>query len=190
MGTFYSEHSDILSMVREIPMNESSAREFASASFVLREGTSLGEARELNHGWYFPFRSTERLVGCNGVIVNKRNGKLFHLGSAFPPDRDLALYDRGYQFDVYDLAILRVRDRARTLSTLGELRLRIVEPTEEHGVVWKIPRELTDVELSRKLEQLPCTIPNVNLYFVAELLENARLAGWFTFDLREHMTSA
>jgi hypothetical protein len=135
---------------------------------MLREGMSLGDARELNDGWYFPFRSRERMGGCNGVIVNKRSGKLFHLGSAFPPNRDLDLYDRGYQFDCYDLTILSVRDRAQTLNALSELRLSVVENAQ-------------------KLDQLPCVVPAVRLYFVAEVLENARRAGWFTFEIREHV---
>lgn len=154
---------------------------------MLREGMSLGEARELHDGWYFPFRSREPMAGCNGVIVNKRSGKLFHLGSAFPPERDLDLYDRGYQFDCYDLTVLSVRDRAQTLNALSELRLSVVEPQEEHGVVWKIPREMTEAELSQRLDQLPCILPAVKLYFVAEVLENARRAGWFTFETREHV---
>jgi hypothetical protein len=149
----------------------------------LRDGLSLGAGRELREGWYFPFVSTD-VVGCNGVIVNKRSGKLFHLGSAFPPERD--------QFERYDLVISAVRDRDRTLAALRALRLQVVEPKEEDGVVWKIPREMTNAELSRMLEPLPCVVPDVSLYFVAEEVENARRARWFTFEAREHvpLTSA
>jgi hypothetical protein len=156
---------------------------------MLREGIAVGATRELREGWYFPFLSND-VVGCNGVIVNKRSGKLFHLGSAFPPERDLALYDQGYQFERYDLVISTVRDRERTLTALRDLRLSVVEPKDEDGVVWKIPREMTNTELSRMLDRLPCVVPDSRLYFVAEVLENARRAGWFTFEAREHVPPA
>lgn len=169
-------------------MDETSARALAKSSeLLLRAGMSLGEARESSEGWYFPFRSAEPMVGCNGVIVHKRTGKLFHLGSAFPPERDLDLYDRGYQFECYDLVILSVRDLEQTLSSLAKLRFTVVEPEEAHGVVWKIPRAITKAEFARKLDRLPCTMPAVSLYFVAEVLEDARAAGWFTFQIREHV---
>ncbi|MBA3461485.1 MAG: hypothetical protein H0T46_16105 [Deltaproteobacteria bacterium] len=119
--------------------------------------------------------------------MNKQTGKLFHLGSAVPPERDLDLYDRGYQFDSYDLTILAVRDREKTLQALRKLRLTVVEPTEEHGVVWKIPRGLTNAELAELLQRLPRELPAVSLYFVAEVLEDARSAGHFTFHIQEHV---
>lgn len=167
-------------------LDETTAREAASASPMLRDGISLGSARESREGWYFPFVSNEA-AGCNGVIVNKRSGKLFHLGSAFPAERDLALYDQGYQFERYDLVISAVRDREQTLARLRALHLQVVEPNEEDGVVWKIPREMTNAELSRMLDRLPCVVPAISLYFVAEALESALRARWFTFETREHV---
>jgi hypothetical protein len=168
-------------------LDEKGARVSASGSAVLREGMRLGEARELRDGWYFPFLSEGPMAGCNGVIVNKQTGKLFHLGSAFPVERDLELYDRGYQFDSYDLVILEVRDRKQTLHALSRLHLDVVEPRTEHGVVWQVPRRMTSAELSAKLDQLPCILPAIRLYFDAEQLERARVAGWFTFETREHV---
>lgn len=160
-------------------------RAAAAASKVLGAGMSLGDARELAQGWFFPFRSCEPMAGSQGVIVNKQTGALFHLGSAFPVERDLELYDLGYQFESYDLTITAVKDRARTTDALAELRLTIVEPKEEHGTVWRVPRDLTKAELSKRLETLPCVFENAKLYFVAELLEKARRKGSFTFELRD-----
>jgi hypothetical protein len=168
-------------------LDEKDARVSASASTVLREGMRLGSARELREGWYFPFLSDVLTAGCNGVVVNKRTGKLFHLGSAFPVERDLELYDRGYQFDSYDLVILDVHDRKQTLHALGRLHVSVLEPRTEHGTVWQVPRKMTNEELSKKLDHLPCTLPAIGLYFEAELLERARLARWFTFETREHV---
>lgn len=167
-------------------MDEKDARVSASCSTHLGKGLQLGEARELKDGWFFPFTSEVPIGGCNGVIVHKRTGKLFHLGSAFPVERDLELYDRGYQFESYDLVILDVRERKQTIHTLSRLQANVVEPMTEHGVTWRIPRRMTSAELSAKLDKLPCTFPAIALYFDVELLETARTAGWFTFETREH----
>lgn len=169
-------------------LNEKEARVSASGSTVLREGMRLGDARALRDGWYFPFLSDEALAGCNGVVVNNKTRKLFHLGSAFPVERDLELYDRGYQFDSYDLVILEVRDRKQTLHALSRLRLDVVEPRTEHGVVWRVPRRMNNAELSAKLDRLPCVLSAISLYFDVEQLERARDAGWFSFETREHVS--
>lgn len=47
---------------------------------------------------------------------------------------------------------------------------------------------MTGTELSAKLGRLPCILSAIRLYFDAEQLERARLAGWFTFEIREHVT--
>src|SRR5207248_9490781 len=68
--------------------------------------------REIAAGWYFPYlwaEGEEPLVGSNGIIINKQTGAAFVLGSAFPVERDLALYDKGYQDQSYDLVVLGFR---------------------------------------------------------------------------------
>lgn len=175
-------HRGILELVA---VNEKAARTAATGSPTLQAGIRLGDAQELTHGWFFPFVSTT-VAGCNGVIVNKQTGALFHLGSAFPLERDLELYDRGYQFEAYELVILEVRDRGKTLDALQSSRFRLVEPVLEHGTTWRIPRDMTRDELSTSLEVLPRTFADVSLYFKLELLEEARAANWFVFELREH----
>lgn len=167
-------------------MTEDEARIAASHSRVLRDGTRLGRAEELREGWYFHLVTDA--IGCNGVIVNKHTGKLFHLGSAFPVERDLEVYDRGYQFERYDLVILGVRDRKQTLRVLRRIGPTVVEPTFEHGVMWRVPRPMTSAELAAKLDERPCVFAGIGLYFHVEGLERAREAGWFTFEAREHIS--
>jgi len=133
-------------------------------------------------GWFFPYRTNR--VGCNGVIINKKTGRAFQLGSAFPVDRDLALYDRGYQSAAYDLVILKIRDLDETVRTLRKLRFSTVEPTYEHRQVWRIARDLTDAEIRARLAKLPCIFTG-SLYFHLEHLDQARDAGWFTFEALE-----
>ncbi|MBK7585529.1 MAG: hypothetical protein IPI67_35760 [Myxococcales bacterium] len=142
--------------------------------------------RELQNGWFFPFRDrSEPVAGSQGIIINKSTGRVFNLGSAFPVERDLSLYDRGYQFESYDLVLLEVRDVNATLDTLLQLGLTCVEPTYEHGTVWRIPRRLTRDEFRTRLAHLPCVFGNVPLYFQVEVLEAARTSGYFRCDILE-----
>jgi hypothetical protein len=156
------------------------------------EGIAVdGEAaRELPSGWFVPYRSINgQLVGGGqGVIVNKRTGKLFRLGSAFPVQRDIDLYERGYQFESYDLVILEIADFDGTLRTLEELKISIVEPTWEGGTVWRIPRRLTRDELRDRLAKMPAVFGELRLYFDAEALERARTTGAFRCELLECRT--
>lgn len=167
-------------------IDRTKARELAMPS--LSKGLELDDARvrELSEGWFFPFRCTgEHMAGSQGVIVNKRTGALFTLGSAFPVERDLRLYDKGYQFNRYDLVITGVRDRERALDVLESIGLSVVEPTFEHGTVWRIPRPLTRAELRQRLASLPCVFADAPLYAVAEDLERARNSDVMAFELLE-----
>lgn len=144
--------------------------------------------RELATGWYFPWRMATgaRLIGSAGVVVNKSTRRLFHLGSAPPIERQLALYDAGYQFERYDLTIERIDDRERVLDVLHALGPTIVEPTVEHGVEWRIPRRLERTELARTIDSLPCMFANVALNDRAEILEQARAAQVLVYRVCEH----
>lgn len=142
--------------------------------------------RELREGWFFPYRAAgEPVFGNQGVIVNKATGQPLVLGSAFSVERDLALYDRGYQFARYDLVVLEVRRREPTLDALLELGLTAVEPTYDSGTVWRIARHLTRPELAERLRRLPCVFGDVALYPRIEVLEQARSAGHFRFEALE-----
>lgn len=150
-----------------------------------------GASRELEHGWFFGYRALgQPVAGASGVIVNKRTGKRFQLGSAFPPERDIELYDRGYQFDCYDLVILEVRDLDATLDALGKIGLSVVEPVYENGTVWRVPRPLSRKMLRDRLTSLPCVFGESKLYFHLEILEAARTAGIMQFEALEYRLSA
>lgn len=164
-------------------MHERQARQIAARA-VTDDGVSLGPAQELREGWFFPWQTA--CVGCKGVIVNKNSGRLLRLGSAFSTERDLTMYERGYQFERYDLVIVAVRDREATVRTLAKLRPSMVEPTYEHGQVWRIPVPMPEAELGRRLERLPCVLPEMSLYFHLELLEHARRERWFEFEALEY----
>jgi hypothetical protein len=80
-------------------LDRDGARKIAEQALDPRCAIADERVVELNDGWYFPNKSlVGPLAGSHGVIINKRTGRLFTLGSAFPPQRDLDLYDRGFQF--------------------------------------------------------------------------------------------
>jgi len=123
------------------------------------------------------------MYGSQGVIVNKATGATFHLGSAFPVDRDIELYDRGYQFEQYDLVIVTIVNMERALDVLTELEISVAEPEYEHGTVWRVPRPLTRQELCARLSKLPHVFGHVSLYFRAEALERARQTQILAFEV-------
>ncbi len=164
-------------------IDEAQARQLA-AKTLTRDADTLGEARECKEGWLFPFQNA--VIGSNGIIVNKRTGRILNLGSLFPVERDLAMYDRGYQFGTYDLVVLAVHDLERTRQVVGDLPIHIVEPEYAHGQVWRIPKPMPDPERWKRLEKLPCVFPALALYFHLELLEEVRRERWFEFEALEY----
>lgn len=124
------------------------------------------------------------MLGSHGVIVNKQTGARFGLGSRFPIERDLALYDTEYQFHSYALVITKIANMDRTLDTLEQLDINIVEPSYAHGTVWRIPRPLTRAELRARVSRLPYVFDGIPLYDCAEVLEQAREDGLFQFELQ------
>lgn len=168
-------------------IDEPEARKIALAALA-HEDVALGEAKELQEGWFFPWITSR--IGCNGMIVNKKTGRVLELGSAFPVERDLVLYDRGFQFEQYDLVILAIHDLDATRRAVGRLPLRVVESSYDHGHVWRIPRTMTDLERWKRLENLPCVFPALRLYFHLEVLDEVRREGWFEFEALEYHSSA
>ncbi len=147
--------------------------------------------QELRTGWFFPYRGVDPdpdhwPIGARGVIVNKHTGDRLQLGSGMLPiGRDLAVYDKGYQFYYYDLVVTNITDMQQTLDTLEALRLSVVEPAYAHGTVWRVPRALTRAELRSRLQRLPQVFGNEPLGPYAEVLEQAREKGFFQFELLE-----
>jgi hypothetical protein len=156
-----------------------------AAGHVRHDGMTVeaGSAMELRNGWFFPLRSstTSPVVGSRGVIVNKSSGAVFALGSAFPVERDLAFYDRGFETTHYDLVILEIHDLDATLDTLIAIGPTIVEPKYGSDTVWRIPRPLSRAELSTRLQSLPCVFGDLHLYFKLEVLVAAEDDMRFTY---------
>jgi hypothetical protein len=167
-------------------LDRESALQIALGDLDLRCTIDDAGVAELREGWYFPNNArVGGIGGSHGVIVNKATGKIFRLGSAFPPERDLYFYDRGFQFDLYDLVIVEVDNVEATLDSLVALGLKFVQPTYEHGSVWRVPRTPQRSELAACISRLPYVFGEVSLYFGVEVLEEARTAGHFRFEALE-----
>ena len=68
-------------------------------------------------------------------------GKLIQFGSAYPTDKNLELYEKGYfKYSNWDIVVSRVNDVQRTIALLSKLGISYVQPEEAHGVVWDIPK--------------------------------------------------
>jgi len=162
------------------------ARAIAQQAAGDRQEIDAALCTETVDGWYFPYAPrSEVLVGSNGVIVSKHTGRALVLGSAFSVERDIKAFDEGFQFGLYDLVILDIRDRPATIETLLEIGPTITIPEYEHGTVWKIPRRLTKAEIAEHLDSLPAVFSNITLYFRIEALQKARAQQYFRFEARE-----
>jgi hypothetical protein len=149
----------------------------------------VDRAQETVAGWFFPYshrRILTRCAGSNGVVINKTTGKARVLGSAFPVYRDLALYDKGYQFDTYDLVVLGYSELDAAVESLLSLELTKVIPEYSSGVVWRIPEPLTREDIRARLSALPAVFGAAKLYFVLEELDRARETGILQVDILEH----
>jgi hypothetical protein len=120
-----------------------------------------------------------------GVIVNKETGRPLRVMMQSSLERDLALYDRGYQFEKYDLVILTIEDLEETMRTLLVLGEVTVDTYYKYGRVWRVGRRVTEAEIRERLSTLPAVF-NGSPIFDLERLERAREAGWFEFKALEY----
>ncbi|NUP08868.1 MAG: hypothetical protein HOW73_22705 [Polyangiaceae bacterium] len=158
----------------------------AAANAPELEGLELAAPEELKSGWFYRYTFPGLPpAGSGGLIVNKRTGKVFHLGSAYPIERDLKMYERGYQFNSYDLVVLGFSNRRAAVELLATLRPTLVEVSYSAGTVWRIPRPLTPAEIDECLGSIPAVFGPISLYFELEELEAARVAGLLTFEALE-----
>lgn len=141
--------------------------------------------RELEHGWFFPFKSTtgENFLGTQGLIVNKTTGDRFELGSRFPIERDLEMYDQGLQFGNAGLVVLSVEDREVATSVLYNMGVSYVVVEYEADTIWRQSKAFKPERIREHLESLPHVYEDVDVYFKFELLVEARKRGAFQFKL-------
>jgi hypothetical protein len=158
------------------------AQNFINDDLVILEDNII----EKDFGWFFTFASKktgEFLFGSNGFIVDREDGRIYELGSAFSVERDLQMYELGYKFKSYNLTIISVSNFPKTIYLLHKLRMKYVTPEFEHGTVWKIPKEYSYKELTKCLLNLPITFENQAFYFELETLEKLKQSKCCKFEL-------
>ena len=127
---------------------------------------------EKPYGWYFSYQSNnyiqsgnfdDMLLGIGGFIVERDDGYVFTFTAAESLEDNLASYEAGFRYDTYDLTILSISDREKTLYLLANIGLSYVIPEEEGGVVWRIPKRYTEEHLREMLVTLPYTFYHQDL---------------------------
>jgi hypothetical protein len=164
-------------------IDEARARELGNAAFD-SDDVVLGDARELNEGWFFPcIAKRSRLF--TGVVVNKETGRPLLVKLHSPMERDPALYDRGYQFEEYDLVILAIANWDETVRTIEAMHFVTLDTYYKYDRVWRVGRQLTEAEVRERLSTLPAIFAG-RIEHRLEHLERAREAGWFEFKSLEY----
>ena len=164
-------------------IDEPQAREVAKGAFE-SDAVVLGGARELSEGWFFPC-VTKGVQTFAGVIVNKATCRSLLVLTQSPMASDLTLYDRGYQFGLYDLVVLTVENLDETVSVLHALHEVTVDTYYKNDRVYRVGRGLTEAEVRERISRLPCVFSG-RFDFGIEKLEQACEAGWFSFKVFEY----
>ena len=159
------------------------ASELASAAFE-SDDVVLGSARQLNQGFFFP-AVAKRVDVFSGVIINKETGRHLMVVVGSPMAEDLTLYDRGYQFDHYDVVVFSIEDLDQTVRTLLTMHAMITDVYYRYGRVYRVGRGLNEAEVRDRLTRLPCVFSGSMSYVIPEF-EKARAAGWFAFKVLEY----
>lgn len=164
---------------------EPRARELGAAALEIHNDVFvLGEARELEQGWFFPCIG-KRSEAIRAVIVNKHTGRVFRVTRAGALNDDPTLYDRGYQFEQYDLVVLAVAKMDEAVRTIEAMHYTTRDTYYRYERVWRVGRGLTEAEIRERLGDLPAIFTG-RLDFDVEHLEKARKAGWFEFKVLEY----
>ena len=133
-------------------------------------------SRELALGWFFAYKPRDEFGARAGVVVNKATGKCREMPFK-SLDRHLTLYDKGYCSKAFDLVVLAVHDQDVAINGLPHIGMTVVEPTYEHGVVWRVPRPMARAELHTRLARLPAVFERLSCSSHAEAVEALRSTG-------------
>lgn len=154
-------------------MKQTEARRLAEAHVPDDTVVLTEHSAECEFGFYFATdsrahqetgRFEDLLIGSCGVLVDRANGNVHQLGSAFPPEYWFEAYRRHLHLPC-TVVVTKVRDRQRAAESLLRLQMSFVVPEEAHGTVWRIPQHYGLKDLLRSFERLPARFENQNLIF-------------------------
>lgn len=150
---------------------------------------------EKPYGWYFLGQSRayletgdigKMLVGSGGFIVERDSGRVFVFGSAYPRERWIANYERGFKYDRYDLNVVAVSDFRMAVGLLQRLGMQYVIPEEENGTTWMVPQNFTQDRIREKLARLPCVFANQAFWHRVDIFDEIDASGCCRYELHEH----
>lgn len=144
----------------------------------------LSDAHELEQGWLFRLVAKRTRV-YDAVIVNKETGRTLLVMRSSALSQDPVLYDRGYQFDRYDVVVFTIANVDETVRAMALLGERVVDTYYRFDRVWRVGRTITDDEIRSRLETLPAIFTGVPTFTLDEF-DKACHAGYFTYELLEY----
>jgi hypothetical protein len=160
------------------------------------EDVMLDDIIEKEYGWVIFSQSKEYIktkdpmfmaIGSGGILVEKTTGNTYEFGSAYSTDENLRIYELGYfQYENWDIEVIKVINKSKTIERLSKLGISYVVPEEEHGTVWKIPKTYTTEQLENKLKSLPVRFNLGNVYFRWDVLESLKEQSDFEYQLSEN----
>lgn len=165
-------------------VDEAAARALGTAALAEKVGDAvLGPSSSLDQGWYFPVIAKQS-VAVAGVIVNADTGRALPVMAGSSLERDPSLYDRGFQFEAYDLVVLAVANLDETVRAMLGLREHVLDVYYRNDRVYRVGRMLTEAEVRERLSRLPAVFSGRPMYHL-EQLDAALRAGWFEYRLFE-----
>ena len=116
-------------------------------------------------------------LGSGGFIVEKTDGRVFEFGSAFPLEKWIANYEKGFKYHRYDLTILAVSDLNAATGLLHQLYMHYVIPEAAYGTVWVVPHLYTPDDIRKMLTQLPCTFSDQAFWNRVDVFDDIAASG-------------
>lgn len=154
-------------------MNQAEARRLAEGHVPDDIVVLTEHAAECEFGFYFATDSRahqkagrfgDLLIGSCGVLVDRANGKVHNLGSAFPPKYWFTAYGRHLHLPCA-VVVTKVHDQQRAAEALLRLQMSFAVPEETHGTVWRVPKHYGLKDFRKEFAKLPARFENQNLIF-------------------------
>ncbi len=168
-------------------MDREEARQLAEAHLPDEVVALPDSVQACDFGFYFAtssraYQESKRiedlLVGSCGVLVDRTNGLVHDLGSAFPPEYWFETYRRRLNIPS-TVVVTDVRSRRRAAKALLPLQMSFIIPEEEHGTIWRVAQHYDLKAIRKKLKVLPARFEDQDLTFrlneIEELEKNEAL---------------
>lgn len=155
------------------------------------------EIIEKPYGWYFCYQSktyietgniSDMLIGSDGFLVVKENGKVVEFGSAYSLENNFEIYEKGL-LGRNDLIILKVRDIDEAVKLLNRLQMKNFEAKSESnfesGVKLVTYKTYKQNEIKSAISKLPCIFKNQNFYFRFDDFQEIDRSKCFDYELKK-----